>query len=404
MLFTTLKYAKTFLLVTGLLHGLSGCGGAKDKPDSSHSSSDAFVSSSPTSSSSSSSASPITYTLGDYIIGADISSIPESLDQGAVFIDTDGQTKPFLDLLKGHGFNYIRLRTFVDPLADYGYGSGAGNCSRKSEAYGDKDHVVAFAQQIKAAGFGLLLDFHYSDTWADPSKQVIPESWRHLQSIDALAAQVHAYTTDVLEALRSADALPDMVQVGNEITPGMLIHEPSAQTDCYGNHSTTRFGPNGSASNWSNLATLLHSGIRAVQEADDNIQVMLHIENFGDPQGVIWWVDNALAQGLHFDVLGLSAYEAFQGPIANWRDTAEQLASRYPELKFSIVEYNPQAQLLNDIMRGLPDNRGIGTFFWEPTLSGFWGQSMFNQTGNTYRAKADAFAPFVQMKEDYGRR
>ena len=93
-----------------------------------------------------------------------------------------------LDLLKAHGFNYVRLRTFVNPLAPYGYGSGDG-CNAKTQAYADRDHTVAFAREIKAAGMGLLIDFHYSDTWADPGKQVIPEAWRGAQS-PAAASQV----------------------------------------------------------------------------------------------------------------------------------------------------------------------------------------------------------------------
>src|SRR5690606_32017909 len=110
-----------------------------------------------------------------FILGADISSIPEAIDNGATYVDTDGATKSILELLKNHGFNFIRLRTFVDPGAQYGYAYGTGGSCQKAETYNDKDHLVAFAQQVKAAGMGLLVDFHYSDTWADPGKQIIPE-------------------------------------------------------------------------------------------------------------------------------------------------------------------------------------------------------------------------------------
>src|SRR5690606_21938685 len=118
-------------------------------------------------------------------------------------------------------------------------------------------HLVAFAQQVKAAGMGLLVDFHYSDTWADPGKQIIPEQWRDAQTIDELADYVRLYTTDVLLALVSANARPDMVQVGNETTPGMLIHVPTADTDCWGNGATTNprgIGGQASNQNWDNLA------------------------------------------------------------------------------------------------------------------------------------------------------
>src|SRR4029079_19197443 len=135
-----------------------------------------------------------------------------------------------LSLLKNHGFNFVRLRTFVEPSAPYGYASGNG-CQAKAEAYDDRDHTAAFAREVKAAGMGFLLDFHYSDTWADPGKQVIPEAWRGLATLDALAEQVRAYTADVVGAMVAAGARPDMVQVGNEITPGMLIHVPTETTD-----------------------------------------------------------------------------------------------------------------------------------------------------------------------------
>jgi arabinogalactan endo-1,4-beta-galactosidase len=337
-----------------------------------------------------------------YILGADISGAPEQVDRGMSFVDTDGETKDLLELLAAHGFNMIRLRTFVDPGAAYGYASDAGDCQAKAEAYTDLAHTVAFAQRIKAAGFGLLLDLHYSDTWADPGKQVIPEAWRGDATVEALAAHVSSYTSDVLTALIEADASPDMVQVGNEITPGMLIHVPSADTDCYGNNSTTNAAVNGSTSHWDDLAQLLSAGINAVREVDPRIQVMLHIENLDSPQGVVSWVNSARDRGVDFDVLGLSAYEAFQGPSSSWQGTFEMLAETFPELKFAVAEYNPQRRLLNDIVRGLPESRGVGTFFWEPTQSGSWGDALFDFSGNQATAREADFAEYDQIVADYG--
>jgi arabinogalactan endo-1,4-beta-galactosidase len=338
---------------------------------------------------------------GSFILGADISSVPEVADFGALFVDTDGAAKNMLDLLKAHGFNYVRLRTFVEPLAEYGYGSGNG-CNAKAEAYTDRDHTVAFAREVKAAGMGLLLDFHYSDTWADPGKQVIPEQWRGVQSVEALAGLVQAYTTDVLAALVAAGARPDMVQVGNEITPGMLIHVPTATSDCYGNNSQINAGVNGSAANWDNLATLLRAGIAGVRAVDETIAIMLHVENTESLAGVTSWVRDAEQRGVEFDVLGLSAYEAFQGPSTAWRATLQGLAASFPELSFAIAEYNPQRRLLNDIMRELPDGRGLGTFVWEPTQSGSWGAALFDWQGNTATARAEDFAEYDQMRVDFG--
>jgi arabinogalactan endo-1,4-beta-galactosidase len=336
-----------------------------------------------------------------FILGADISSADEAIDGGSVFVDTDGVQKSLIDLLKNHGFNFIRLRTFVNPAAEFGYASGSG-CTAKAEPYDDKDHTIAFAEQVKAAGMGFLLDFHYSDTWADPGKQVIPEAWRDAGSIEALAGLVRGYTADVVGALIAAGARPDMVQVGNEITPGMLIHVPTANTDCYGSNSAVRAGANGSQNDWDNLAALLRAGMDGVRSVDPTIKVMLHVENTESVNGVTSWVRNAQQRGVEFDVLGLSAYEAFQGPSSAWRSTLGQLATTFPDLSFSIAEYNPQRRLLNDIMRELPDGRGLGTFFWEPTQSGDWGAAMFTWQGNRASADAEAFAEYDQMKVDFG--
>ncbi|MET0412650.1 MAG: glycosyl hydrolase 53 family protein, partial [Polyangiaceae bacterium] len=338
---------------------------------------------------------------GSFILGADISSVQEAVEQGAAYVDTDGTQKSLLALLANHGFNYVRLRTFVEPSAQYGYASGDG-CQARNEPYNDRDHTVAFAREVKAAGLGYLLDLHYSDTWADPGKQVIPEAWREIATLDALAEQVRAYTVDVVAAMVAAGARPDMVQVGNEITPGMLIHVPTATTDCYGNNSVVRQGVNGSAANWDNLATLLRAGIAGVREVDDTIQIMLHVENTESAAGVGSWVRDALERDVDFDVLGLSAYEAFQGPASEWRATLTQLAGEFPELRFAIAEYNPQRRLLNDIMRELPDGRGLGTFFWEPTQSGSWGQALFDFQGNTLLARPADFAEYDQLRSDYG--
>jgi len=344
-----------------------------------------------------------TRTSDNYILGADVSSLAEFIDNGAVFIDTDGNQKTLLELLKNHGFNYIRLRTFVDPAADYGYAAGDGAwCNSKMKAYNDKEHIIEMAKEVKAQGMKLLLDFHYSDTWADPNKQVIPHVWRNINTIEDLAAQVKSYTVEVLTDMKTAGVVPDMVQVGNEITPGMLIHIPTDDTDCYGNNSVESTALNGSTANWENLATLLKAGIKGVKQVNEHTPIMLHIENTGDREGLVYWVNQALEHDVKFDVLGLSAYEKWQGPSTQWQGTLNLLAETYSELSFSIVEYNPQRRLLNDIMFNLPNERGLGTFFWEPVLSGEWGQSMFTKNGNVYTAKKEDFLIYDQIVQDYG--
>jgi arabinogalactan endo-1,4-beta-galactosidase len=335
-------------------------------------------------------------------LGADISSVQEAVDLGASYIDTDGQEKDMLQLLAAHGFNAIRLRVFVDPSSEHGYASDAGGCQARGQAYCDAVHTADFAQQVKAAGMRLLLDFHYSDTWADPAKQVVPAAWLSDTTVDQLASRVETHTRDVLLGLAERDVFPDWVQIGNEITPGMLIHEATAETDCWGNNSVERpFG--GSTSNWENLAMLLKAGIGAVRDVSPESKLMLHIENTDDPEGVQWWVDNALSHGVEFDVLGLSCYTAFQGTPDVWQSTFEGLAERYPDLQFMIAEYNPERARANQIMRQLPNGRGLGTFLWEPTQSGAWGQALFTEEGGAVlRANPADFAEFDALRDVLG--
>jgi arabinogalactan endo-1,4-beta-galactosidase len=157
-----------------------------------------------------------------------------------------------------------------------------------------------------------------------------------------------------------------------------------------------------SDSNWDNLATLLKAGISGVREVDESIKVMLHIENTKDVDGVLWWVGSARSRGVEFDVLGLSCYTAYQGQPSTWENTFKTVAEQFPELSFAIAEYNPERTAANQIMKNLPDGRGLGTFFWEPTLSGPWGNSMFDIEANKYTARAGDFAEYDSLRESLG--
>jgi arabinogalactan endo-1,4-beta-galactosidase len=333
-----------------------------------------------------------------FMLGADISSATES---SLTYRDVDGSTKSLLDVLKNHGFNYVRLKTFVDPNAPYGYSSSANGCQGLSEPFGDRDHVIAAGKKAKQAGMGFLLDLHYSDTWADPGNQIIPQIWRSAPTINDLAALMKAYTTDIVSKAIAAGARPDMIQIGNEITAGLLKDVPGASTDCWGNNpDPAPFG--GSTSKWDDLATLLKAGIQAVRDVDPTIKVMLHIENTDDLAGVRWWVDNAQSRGVSFDVLGLSCYVAFQGQPTVWKATLDDLVVRYPTLKFAIAEYNPERTQANLIVKQLPDQRGLGTFFWEPTRAGEWGTALFEFNGNTASAISADFAEFDKLRPQLG--
>ena len=279
-----------------------------------------------------------------------------------------------MQILKDHGFNYIRLRVFVQPTNQGGY---------NRQGYCDLPHTIAMAKRVKAAGMGFLLDFHYSDTWADPGKQTKPLAWREMP-FDELVQTVHDYTKDAIAQLKAAGAEPDMVQVGNEITPGMLLNTlPGGRGAGGGGGGGPRVvstQPDGSTRNWTNLSSFLKAGITGVKDVDPRILIMLHIDKGGNNAVSRRWVDAALAHGVAFDILGESCYTQWQGKPAAWKANFEDLAVRYPKLSFAVAELADEVTAANDIMHGMADHRGIGTFIWEPTQGGNR-QQLFDNTG-----------------------
>ena len=311
-----------------------------------------------------------------FILGADVSSLLEREAAGAKFVD-HGAQMDLLSLLKARGFNYIRLHTWVAPGASDGYAAG------KPDAWCDQAHTVAAAKRVTAAGLGLLLNFHYSDTWTDPGIQTKPEAWASLSAAD-LRTQVHDYTKDVLSALKAAGATPQMVQIGNEITGGMLWED----------------GKSYPQANFPNFAALLKAGISGVKEVDPNILIMLHIDRCNNLADSQWWFSSVIDNDVPFDIAGQSCYSGTQGTPTDWQDTFSALAAdpKYAKLKFIAAEYSEEKRALNDILFNLPDARGRGSFIFEPT---YWLEKFFNQSGNTYTANA-LLDLYPQMATDYG--
>lgn len=274
-----------------------------------------------------------------FMLGADVSWVQEQEEGGMQFSDR-GKPADFFALMHTNGFDWIRLRLFHTPSHSNGY-------SRKG--YCDLPHTVAMAQRARAAGFRLLLDFHYSDNWADPGKQFRPAAWRDLDD-RALAAAVHDYTRASLEAFRKAGCLPDMVQIGNEISNGMLwSREKEGIRD------------------WDALAGWLKAGIAAVRETDPAIRTMLHLAAGGDARLSRWFLDAVALRGVPFDVIGQSYYPQWHGTLDDLKANLTDLAQRYPQ-PIVVVEYSaPTFREVNEIVRGLPGGKGIGTFIWEPT-------------------------------------
>ena len=201
----------------------------------------------------------------------------------------------------------------------------------------------------------LLLNFHYSDYWADPQQQNKPLAWKDLD-FNLLKDSLKAYTKRVLIALRDQGTLPEMVQVGNEINHGMLW-------------------PDGHISNLDNLAELLKAGVEGVREIDPSIVIMMHLALGGQNREATFWLDNMISRGVDFDMIGLSYYPRWHGTLDDLKSNLNDLAVRYNK-DLNVVEYSQFKKEVHDIVFSLPDNRGEGTFIWEPI------NSFFDKTGN----------------------
>jgi len=293
------------------------------------------------------------------IMGADISFLPQLEEKGIRFSE-GGAEKDVLQILKDHGFNYIRLRIFNDPAADSGYSPEKGFC--------DLEHTMVMAQRIKNAKMKWLLDFHYSDTWADPGKQFKPEGWEQYD-FPQLRRAVYTFTKNVLSSLKSQGTSPDMVQVGNEINHGLLW-------------------PDGSFSHPDTLAAFLKEAISAVREVDPNIPVMLHLACGGQNRESRDFLDKMLARHVGFDIIGESYYPQWHGTLGQLDSNLRDLALRYKQ-DIVVVEYSRHKKEVNDIVFNLPDQKGRGTFIWEPLNT--W-ESVFDKNGNARDSLLDIYS------------
>jgi beta-galactosidase len=284
------------------------------------------------------------------VLGADISFLPELEDRGMKFYDK-GIQKDAIQILKDHGFNYIRLRIFNDPAADSGYSPKKGFC--------DLGHTKEMAKRIKATGLKFLLDFHYSDTWADPGKQYKPLAWKGL-SFSVLKDSMYKFTKRVITDLKAQGTAPDMVQIGNEVNHGMIW-------------------PDGHVNHLDSLAELLKTGTDAVLSVDRSIIMLLHIALGGQNDESVFFINNMLSRGVYFDVIGESYYPKWHGTLDDLRNNLIDLANRYSK-DIVVVEYSQLKKEVNDIAFNLPNDKGKGTMIWEPLST--W-EKIFDERGNS---------------------
>jgi arabinogalactan endo-1,4-beta-galactosidase len=307
----------------------------------------------------------------DFIKGVDLSFVDEVETEGGIYYE-DGKPVDVIELLHRSGVNAVRLRLWHTP----------------SGGYCDLNRTIQMAKRVKKHNMHFLLDFHYSDYWADPGKQIKPKAWEAL-SFDALVAEVRSYTEDVLLAFDKEDVLPDMVQIGNEITNGMLWEEGKIYKEENGKK----------IEEWDSILALVKAGLEGVRAVSDKVETMIHIDRGGDNEGTRKFYDHIEESNLTYDVIGLSYYPWWHGPYEDFEHNLIDIANRYqkkinvvevaypwtipdeipqvdeaPDIRENLVQGYPatpvgQKEYLTKLMatvKNVPNNLGHGIYYWEP--------------------------------------
>lgn len=341
--------------------------------------------------------------MTDFDLGMDFSSLEETEGLGGAFYQ-NGIPGDLVDILAQNGTNAARLRLWANPFSENSESYGAGNC--------DLACLMRLARRAKARGMRLLLDLHYSDFWCDPGRQLLPKAWAKLD-LSALCEKVYAYTRAVLLLLEEAGLEPCMVQVGNEITNGMLWP--------FGRLSDPE--PMRKRTGYENLSRLVNAGCKAVRD-QSNARVMLHLERSGD--NAVWreWFDELLARGADFDAIGASYYPYWHGSFEKLKFNLNDMIARYGKdvyvvetayaftsLHFDASRQNtnlvindslkcfdgsdapyplsPEGQLsfvreLLKLVRGLDKGRGKGVYYWEPAWLPRQGSTWATEAARAY--------------------
>ena len=306
--------------------------------------------------------------------GADVSWTTEMEASGKKFYDAAGTQTECMSLLKNLGMNSIRLRVWVNPTG----------------AYNNKADVLAKAIRANNLGMRIMIDFHYSDTWADPANQTKPVAWTSLSLAD-LKTAVTTHTTDILSTLKTNGITPEWVQVGNETSNGMLWTDGKAATSM------------------ANYAALTTTGYNAVKAIFPNAKVVVHLNNGYDNSLYRWIFDGLKNNGGKWDVIGLSVYPPFYTTANDWQNcnikclaNMNDMVARYGS-EVMVVECGMSwdapatcKSFLTDLIaktKSVTSGKGTGVFYWEPQCYGSWkGYSLgaFDNTGKPTIA-LDAF-------------
>ena len=336
-------------------------------------------------------------------VGGDISMLPKYEEAGVVYNDKDGNAvTDVLTFFKQEGLNAMRVRLFVDPSND----NDKAVCQ-------DLEYVKALGKRIKDGGMKLMLDFHYSDTWADPAKQWTPDAWKDLTD-DQLCDKIYEYTKNCLEQMVAAGATPDYIQTGNEISFGMMWGT-KAKAD---GNNTNRCYTNSPEANWTRFIALLKKAGQACREVCAGAKIIIHSERTPKPAVLTDFFDRMTNASLDYDIIGLSYYPAYHGSLENLEtalttiegknygkdimivETGYSYAWALGNTEFNYTGTYPyteegQRQFTADLVAKLNNHDSVkGLFWWWPEDNGnkgvtnsWWNAALYNHdTGKPYAA------------------
>ena len=336
--------------------------------------------------------------VGQKYVGGDISMLTKYEEAGVAYNDKNGNAVQPLTFFKEQGLNAMRVRLFVDPSQD----NDKAVCQ-------DLDYVKALGKRIKDTGMAFMLDFHYSDTWADPAKQWTPNAWKTLDNA-ALAEKIYEYTKDCLSQLKTAGATPDFIQTGNEISFGMMWGvEGTNDNRCY---------TNSSSANWNRFMNLLKKAGQACREECPNAKIILHSERTPKPAVLTDFFDRMKNNSIDYDIIGLSYYPAYHGSLETLETALTNLESKNYGKDIMVVETGysyawalggttfdytgtypyteeGQRQFTADLVTKLNSHSSVkGLFWWWPEDNGnknvtnsWWNAALYNHsTGKPYAA------------------
>lgn len=327
----------------------------------------------------------------DFMRGVDVSMLYEVEKNGGKYYNARGEEADLFEILKESGVNWIRLRVWNKPT------QGGGSNS--------VDVDIPLAKRAKDAGFKLLVDFHYSDWWADPAKQTMPKDWENL-SFKELCDAVEKFTRESIDAFTKAGAQPDAIQIGNELNSGFMW--PLGQL--WSNDPNVKIGGMG---NFTTLLTRASKGVRTAQ-GGDKMRIIIHLANGGDQNLYKWIFDEVKKAKVDYDIIGLSFYTYWHGSIDDLKANLEFISKRYGK-EMAVVEtaygfteedgddqgnvflvysdkehgYVPsvqgQATAVRDVIAAVSSVKGgVGVFYWEPAWVPVKGAGVSSKEGDTW--------------------